>query len=100
MTGLLFKGIPKADARGDFRCPRMIDCSKVCQGFPYKCVDGKCICGESKETQVFNSASQLEARVQPEESCASTKDCNVICPHSTKCVNGQCVCEKTWISSP
>ncbi|KAB5538298.1 hypothetical protein DKX38_015831 [Salix brachista] len=37
--------MPGADARAPVRCPRMIDCGSVCQGFPYKCVDGKCICG-------------------------------------------------------
>ena len=92
MAGLLFEGILKTDARGDFRCPRMIDCSKVCQGFPYKCVDGKCICGEEvKETQAFDSATQLEA----EKSCAGDKDCKIICVHSlSKCVNGKCVCQE------
>ncbi|KAF9674190.1 hypothetical protein SADUNF_Sadunf10G0101700 [Salix dunnii] len=43
-TGMLLT-MPGADARAPARCPRMIDCNSVCQGFPYKCVDGKCICG-------------------------------------------------------
>ena len=29
--------------------------SKVCQGFPCKCVDGKCICGEVKLISVEKS---------------------------------------------
>ncbi|KAJ7953987.1 hypothetical protein O6P43_025613 [Quillaja saponaria] len=36
--------IPGAEAYGPFRCPHMIDCNKVCQGFPNRCVDGQCIC--------------------------------------------------------
>ncbi|KAL9352357.1 hypothetical protein Peur_055037 [Populus x canadensis] len=44
-AGTLLK-MPGADARAPARCPRMIDCSSVCQGFPYKCVDGECICGK------------------------------------------------------
>ncbi|KAL3578591.1 hypothetical protein D5086_020095 [Populus alba] len=43
--GALLK-MPGADARAPARCPRMIDCSSVCEGFPYKCIDGKCICGK------------------------------------------------------
>ncbi|KAK6242558.1 hypothetical protein SCA6_007947 [Theobroma cacao] len=38
--------LPGAEARGPFCCPRMVDCNKVCQGFPNRCVDCKCICGE------------------------------------------------------
>ena len=90
------KGIPKVDARGDFQCPRMIDCNKVCQGLPYKCVEGKCICGQAKETLVFNSASQLEAS-RPEKSCSSDKDCSTITCVSlgrAKCIDGQCVCRE------
>ena len=34
----------RAEGRGAFRCPRMIDCSKVCNGFPNCCVNGQCIC--------------------------------------------------------
>ncbi|CAL5188461.1 unnamed protein product [Lathyrus oleraceus] len=32
------------EARGPFECPRMIDCTKVCQGYPSCCVNGQCIC--------------------------------------------------------
>ncbi|GMN65029.1 hypothetical protein TIFTF001_034092 [Ficus carica] len=34
----------RAEARGPFQCPRMIDCSSVCQGFPNCCVSCQCIC--------------------------------------------------------
>uniref|UniRef100_A0A6N2N7M0 Uncharacterized protein n=1 Tax=Salix viminalis TaxID=40686 RepID=A0A6N2N7M0_SALVM len=44
-TSCMLLTMPAADARAPVRCPRMIDCGSVCQGFPYKCVDGKCICG-------------------------------------------------------
>ncbi|KAK8508013.1 hypothetical protein V6N13_055477 [Hibiscus sabdariffa] len=33
-----------AEARGPFCCPRMVNCSSVCQGFPSRCVNCKCIC--------------------------------------------------------
>ncbi|KAK8615171.1 hypothetical protein V6N13_068952 [Hibiscus sabdariffa] len=33
-----------AEARGPFCCPRMVNCSSVCQGFPSCCVNCKCIC--------------------------------------------------------
>ncbi|KAK8493553.1 hypothetical protein V6N13_099841 [Hibiscus sabdariffa] len=33
-----------AEARGPFCCPRMVNCSLVCQGFPSRCVNCKCIC--------------------------------------------------------
>uniref|UniRef100_A0A5B7B1Q1 Uncharacterized protein n=1 Tax=Davidia involucrata TaxID=16924 RepID=A0A5B7B1Q1_DAVIN len=40
-----FSRIPiRATARGPFRCPRMIDCPSVCQGFANCCVNGECIC--------------------------------------------------------
>ncbi|CAI8588222.1 unnamed protein product [Vicia faba] len=29
------------EARGPFECPRMIDCSKVCQGYPNCCINEK-----------------------------------------------------------
>ncbi|AES95787.1 hypothetical protein MtrunA17_Chr5g0410761 [Medicago truncatula] len=32
------------EARGPFECPHMVDCIKVCQGYPYCCVKGFCIC--------------------------------------------------------
>ncbi|KAL5766801.1 hypothetical protein ACOSP7_017418 [Xanthoceras sorbifolium] len=41
---MAFLSMPGAEARGPFRCPRMLDCNQVCQGFPNRCVDGKCIC--------------------------------------------------------
>ena len=34
----------RVEARGAFRCPRMIDCNSVCQGFPSCCVNGQCFC--------------------------------------------------------
>ncbi|KAK8977130.1 hypothetical protein V6N11_021219 [Hibiscus sabdariffa] len=33
-----------AEARGPFCCPCMVNCSSVCQGFPSRCVNCKCIC--------------------------------------------------------
>ncbi|PON76769.1 hypothetical protein TorRG33x02_242080 [Trema orientale] len=36
--------ILRGEARGGFRCPRMIDCNSVCQGFPNCCVNGQCFC--------------------------------------------------------
>ncbi|KAF7849066.1 hypothetical protein BT93_L1282 [Corymbia citriodora subsp. variegata] len=38
--------MPTVETRGDFWCPRMINYTQVCQGYPSRCVDGKCICGE------------------------------------------------------
>ncbi|KAK3421787.1 hypothetical protein EUGRSUZ_G02405 [Eucalyptus grandis] len=37
---------PTVEASGDFRCPRMINCTQVCRGYPSRCVNGKCICGK------------------------------------------------------
>ncbi|GMJ04582.1 hypothetical protein HRI_004127300 [Hibiscus trionum] len=37
--------LPGAEARGRFCCPRMVNCSLVCHGFPSRCVNCKCICG-------------------------------------------------------
>ncbi|EXB44927.1 hypothetical protein L484_026515 [Morus notabilis] len=32
------------EARGEFKCPRMIECNSVCQGFPNCCLNGRCFC--------------------------------------------------------
>ena len=73
--------VPKVDARGDFQCPRMIDCHKVCQGHPYKCEGGKCI---------YEGAS---VQLLPNEKiCSSSEDCfELTCSTLTraKCVEGR-----------
>lgn len=43
-SGMALWRMPGAEARGPFLCPRMIDCKSVCQGYPWRCVDGQCIC--------------------------------------------------------
>ncbi|PRQ40528.1 hypothetical protein RchiOBHm_Chr4g0437001 [Rosa chinensis] len=47
MTCMALWRMPVAEARGELQCPRMIDCSSVCQGYPWRCVDGKCICDKN-----------------------------------------------------
>ncbi|KAM6548266.1 hypothetical protein CsatB_019942 [Cannabis sativa] len=36
--------IIKVEGRGEFRCPKMIECKSVCQGYPNCCVNGQCLC--------------------------------------------------------
>uniref|UniRef100_A0A803QQP1 CCHC-type domain-containing protein n=1 Tax=Cannabis sativa TaxID=3483 RepID=A0A803QQP1_CANSA len=36
--------IIKVEGRGEFRCPKMIECNSVCQGYPNCCVNGQCLC--------------------------------------------------------
>ncbi|GAB4840189.1 hypothetical protein Ancab_020954 [Ancistrocladus abbreviatus] len=33
-----------AEAREHVKCPRLLHCSDVCQGYPSCCVNGECIC--------------------------------------------------------
>ncbi|KAM0964762.1 hypothetical protein ACFX13_021158 [Malus domestica] len=55
--------MPGAEARGKLRCPGMIDCSSVCEGFPWRCVNGECICdGGNLPPQL-----QVEANFQPDQ---------------------------------
>ncbi|KAL6294934.1 hypothetical protein ACE6H2_003076 [Prunus campanulata] len=65
---LLFSAVavwkmPGAEARGKLRCPRMIDCSKVCQGFPWRCVNGDCICDGGNPPPKL----QVEANCEPNQ---------------------------------
>ncbi|KAF8021359.1 hypothetical protein BT93_G1715 [Corymbia citriodora subsp. variegata] len=43
---VVLSALALVEASGYFRCPRMINCTQVCQGYPSRCVDGKCICGK------------------------------------------------------
>ncbi|KAI4357268.1 hypothetical protein L6164_001229 [Bauhinia variegata] len=46
---IAIEGPRSVEGRGPFRCPRMIDCNNVCQGFTKCCVDGQCICQPCSE---------------------------------------------------
>ncbi|KAA8532827.1 hypothetical protein F0562_033056 [Nyssa sinensis] len=54
----------RANARGPFRCPRMIDCDSVCQGFPNCCVHGECIC-EKCPNETVMEAKVLDQKLSP-----------------------------------
>ncbi|OMO93648.1 hypothetical protein CCACVL1_06406 [Corchorus capsularis] len=46
-----------AEARGPFCCPRMVNCTEVCQGFPSHCDGCNCICGGAADEAAAAAAT-------------------------------------------
>ncbi|XP_050117158.1 uncharacterized protein LOC126594931 [Malus sylvestris] len=60
LSSMAMGNVPGAEARGKLRCPGMIDCSSVCEGFPWRCVNGECICdGGNAPPQLQHEANFL-----------------------------------------
>ncbi|OMO72206.1 hypothetical protein COLO4_27765 [Corchorus olitorius] len=54
-----------AEARGPFCCPRMVNCTVVCQGFPSHCDGCNCICGGAADEAAAAAAATINTSPLP-----------------------------------